>query len=279
MPPPTRHEAPERLVALGDVHGDFDALWGALTLADVIDGDGRWIGGETVVVQTGDQLDRGDNERYILDYLEWITEEAWDDGGQLLVLHGNHETMNVELDLRYVTPNGFEDFADLAPPEDELDNLLLEYPEEERGRVAAFRPAGPYARLLAGHNTTVIVGDTAFVHGGILPEHAEIGLEVINDDIQQWMLGDADEPDHIDGDGPLWVRDYSDETGPDECADLEETLEILGIARMVVGHTVQNEINHACDEQVWRVDVGMAAYYGGYSQVLEIRGDEVTPLD
>ena len=279
VPPPTVQEAPARLIALGDVHGDFDAMWGALTLAEVIDDDGAWIGGETVVVQTGDQLDRGDSERAILDFLEVLADEAWDAGGQLLVLHGNHETMNVELDLRYVTDGGFADFADLVPPEDELDAELLSYPAAERGRVAAFRPAGEYARLLAGHNTTVVVGDTAFVHGGILPEHAEVGLEVINDDIQRWMLGDADEPDHIDGDGPLWVRDYSDAPGADECDDLEEALAILGLARMVVGHTVQDAINSACDEQVWRVDVGMAAAYGGYSQVLEIRGDEVTPLD
>jgi hypothetical protein len=126
----------------------------------------------------------------------------------------------------------------------------------------------------------VIVGDTLFVHGGILPRHAETGLEVINEEIQQWMLGDEDEPyDHTDGDGLLWVRDYSDETGDEECADLEETLDILGIARMVVAHTVQDEINSVCDEQVWRVDVGMASYYGGYTQILEIRGDEVRAID
>jgi len=278
-PPPTRHEAPERLIALGDVHGDFDALWDALTLAEVIDDDGGWIGGETTVVQTGDQLDRGDTERHILDFLETLADQAWDAGGLLLVLHGNHETMNVELDLRYVTGGGFADFADLAPTGDDLDEELLTYGKAARGRVAAFRPGGPYARLLAGHNTAVIVGDTAFVHGGILPDHAETGLEVINDDIQRWMLGDADAPEHVDGDGPLWVRDYSDETGPEECADLEEALAILGVARMVVGHTVYDEINAECDDQVWRVDVGMAAYYGGYTQVLEIRGDDVDTID
>ena len=49
---------------------------------------------------------------------------------------------------------------------------------------------------------------------------------------------------------------------------------------MVVGHTVQkNGINAACDGRVWRIDVGMAAFYGGTVQVLEIRGDEIDVLE
>ncbi len=72
-------------------------------------------------------------------------------------------------------------------------------------------------------------------------------------------------------DGPVWSRHYSAETEPDDCALLAETLEKLGIKRMVVGHTVQDKgITSACNEQVWRVDVGMAAHYGGSVQVLEI---------
>lgn len=279
IPAATRTDAPERLIGMGDVHGDFDAMMAALRMAEVVDDDGVWNGGETIVVQTGDQLDRGEHEQEILDYLDVLADQAWAAGGQLIVLNGNHETMNVELDLRYVTTGGFADFAEFAPPADEQDSELLEYAEAERGRVAAFRPGGVYARLLAGQNLAVVVGDTVFVHGGVLSEHADVGLESINADVSQWMLGDADEPDWIDGDGPVWVRDYSDETGPDECDDLEESLATLGASRMVVGHTVYGFINSECDEQVWRVDVGMAAHYGGDTAVLEIRGDELTILD
>jgi hypothetical protein len=277
VPRPSRTEAPERLVGIGDVHGDFNALRNALLVAELIDDDGAWIGGEAVVVQTGDQLDRGDDEQQILDYLEVLADQAWAAGGEVVVLNGNHETMNVELDLRYVTPGGFVDFAEFAPAEP--DAQLQGYPEGERGRVAAFRPGGVYAQLLAGRNVTVQVGDTVFVHGGVLAAHAAAGLEAINADVQAWMRGDAPEPQWIDGDGPVWVRDYGDETGPAACADLEQSLATLGASRMVVGHTRHPVINSACDEQVWRVDVGMAAYYGGSPQVLEIRGDSVAVVD
>jgi protein-tyrosine-phosphatase len=280
LPPPSINEEPDRLVALGDIHGDHDAMNAALSLAGVIDDDGHWSGGETVVVQTGDQLDRGDDERAILDHLEQLTEEAWAAGGMFHVLNGNHETMNVELDLRYVTDGGFADFADLAPPIDEQDEQLLAYAETERGRVFAFRPGGLYASMLAGRNTTVQVGDTVFVHGGVLPDHADIGLEAINGAIQEWMAGDGDVPDElIGGDGVVWVRNYSDGPSAGDCTMLDEALEILGASRMVVGHTVQDEVSTACDEKVWLVDVGMAAYYGGSPAAIEIRDGEVTVLD
>ena len=277
IPFPSISAAPARLVAMGDIHGDYDAMMQALRIAEVVDDDGSWVGGDTWVVQTGDQLDRGDQERRILDELPRLADEAWEAGGALIALNGNHEAMNVELDLRYVTEGGFAEFADLAP--DELDSELESYPEEERGRVFAFRPGGPYAMQLGGRNIAVIVGDTAFVHGGLNPSHAERGLERMNDEVQEWMRAEDDWPWILDGDGPLWIRDYSDETGDDECDQLEQSLDILGIRRLVVGHTIQDSINAACDEQVWRVDVGMAAYYGGWPEVLEIRGDDVEVID
>ncbi len=277
VPFPSVSDAPERLIAMGDVHGDFDAMMAALRIADVVDDDGAWVGGTTWVVQTGDQLDRGDQERRVLDALPRLADEAWEAGGAFIALNGNHEAMNVELDLRYVTEAGFAEFADLAP--EDPDEELLAYAPGERGRVAAFRPGGPYALRLAEHNVAVIVGDTAFVHGGLAPSHAERGLERINSEVQEWMRAEDDWPWILDGDGPVWMRDYSDQTGAAECDALEQSLDILGIRRLVVGHTVHATIHSACDEQVWRVDVGMAAYYGGSPQVLELRGDEVAVLE
>ncbi len=277
-PPPTVLEAPERLVAFADVHGDLAAARGVLLLAGLIDVNDAWTGGTTVVVQTGDQLDRGDDEQAILDLFEALREQAWAAGGGFYPLLGNHETMNVGLDLRYVTDGGFADFADT--PYNPADPTLTTYPLEQRGRVAAFRPGGPYAVMLAGHNLTMRVGDTVFVHGGILPDHARAGLATINAEVQAWMRGEAEEPDqwtHSDT-APVWSRHYSDDPDTADCITLTETLEILGAARMVVGHTVQTTANPDCDGKVWRMDVGMASYYGGSPAALEIAGETVTLL-
>lgn len=277
-PPPSALPAPDRLVGFADVHGDLDATLSVLKLAGLIDENHTWVGGSTIAVQTGDQTDRGDNERAILDLFESLSEQAWNAGGGFYPLLGNHETMNVALDLRYVTPGGFADFADIE--HDPTDALLASYPAEQRGRVAAFRPGGPYAMMLAGHNLTMMVGGTVFVHGGILPDHARAGLDTINAEVQAWIRGDAEIPNRWvrSETAPVWSRHYSDNPDASDCELLTETLAILGANRMVVGHTVQDAPNPDCDGKVWRMDVGMADHYGGKPAALEIAGDAVTVL-
>src|SRR5690606_24472494 len=83
-----------RVVAIGDLHGDLEATRKALRLAGAIDAKDRWVGGALVVVQTGDAIDRGDDDRAILDLLERLSREAKQAGGALYALSGNHEVMN-----------------------------------------------------------------------------------------------------------------------------------------------------------------------------------------
>ncbi len=272
--------APARLVAIGDLHGDYEATRAALRLAGAIDEKDRWIGGALVVVQTGDQLDRGDGERQILTLLERLQGEARSAGGALHVLNGNHELMNAAGDLRYVTAGGFVDFADV-PGIDLASPRAAQVEPAMRGRLLAFAPGGPYARKLATRPVILIIGDTVFAHGGVLPEHARRGLDAINTETQRWLRGEGEiSPDLLMGDGsPLWTRRFCQDPGPADCAVADQTLGLLGVQRMVVGHTVHKEgIVRYCDGKVWCIDVGMAAYYGGHPEALEIVGDQVKPL-
>ena len=278
IPPPTFVAEPTRLVAMGDVHGDYEATVEALKTAGAIDDNLNWIGGDMVLVQTGDQLDRGHGERAILDLFESLADQAWSAGGAFYSLLGNHETMNGELDFRYVTFGGWLDFDDV--PYDETDPLYASYEAHQRGRVAAFRPGGPYAQILAGHNITMVVGDTIFVHGGILPSHVTYGLEKINQGVHAFLKGDGTFEDVMSGDAsPVWSRHYSSGTTATECDLLDDVLAALPAQRIVVGHSVQYDgITSECDGKVWRIDVGMAEYYGGNVSVLEIVGDEIRIL-
>jgi len=279
-PTPSRLPAPPRLVAIGDLHGDFEATRGVLRLAGAIDDADRWIGKDLVVVQTGDQLDRGDGERKILDLLERLGAEARAAGGALHVLNGNHELMNAAGDLRYVTAGGFVDFAEV-PGVDLGDPRAAGVQPAMRGRLLAFVPGGPYARKLAARPVTLVVGDSVFAHAGVLPGHVRRGLEVINAETQRWLRGEGEiSPDILMGDdSPVWTRRFCQDPGPADCAVAEETLTQLQVKRMVVGHTVHKEgIVRNCDGKVWCIDVGMAAYYGGHPEALEIVGDQVTPL-
>jgi hypothetical protein len=134
--------------------------------------------------------------------------------------------------------------------------------------------------LLAERNVAIIVGQTVFVHGGIVPEHARYGLERLNREVRSWLLGLSPEPELFAKKGsPVWDRHYSLDVDEADCSMLAETLELLGARRMVVGHTVQeNGITSYCGGSVWCIDVGMARHYGGEPQVLEIMGCQVRTL-
>lgn len=276
---PTRFPPAGRIVAIGDLHGDMDATRSALLLAGAIDDQDRWAGGKLVLVQTGDQLDRGGDEQEILELFTRLAEEAKNAGGAVHVLNGNHELMNASLDLRYITDEGFRDFED-AVTFDESDSLIASYPPERRARVAAFRPGGPYAMVLARRNTIAIIGDNLFVHGGLLPEHVDYGVERMNAEIRAFLRDEIPRPEWSFGsNSPVWARHFSDGVDREESAMLADVLDRLGVKRIIVGHTVQEGgIASFCDGRVWCIDVGMSAHYGGVVKVLEITGDTVKAL-
>jgi Calcineurin-like phosphoesterase len=273
-----RFSGADRVVAFGDVHGDVDGARAALRLAGAIDSEDDWIGGKLVVVQTGDLLDRGDSEPEVLDLFDRLAERAKKAGGAFRVLDGNHEIMNVAGDFRYVTPAGFRRYESTGAL-GASSPLIARLPERERGRARAFFPRGPAALRLAEHPIAIVVGDTAFVHGGLLPEHVRYGIERINAETRRWMRGEAATPPAIleSENAPIWNREYSEgEPSEAACGDLETALELLHARRMVVGHTPQKAgISSGCGEKVWRIDVGLSHFYGGRPAVLEVRGDSV----
>lgn len=278
LPARLSRPAPERVVAIGDLHGDLEAAQKAFRLAGAVDANDKWIGGKLVVVQTGDVVDRGDDDKRILDWLDRVQADAKAAGGEVILLLGNHELMNVDGDFRYVTPGGFTAFGSGGPV---ADPHAAGKPEHERGRALAFAPGGSTAKKLAAeHLLFVRVGRSVFIHGGILPKH--LGALVESDQgVHDWLLGQRKKgPDSVLGeDGLVWVRDYSDKPKDVDCKHLQEVLGRLDADRLVMGHTVQKDgINDACDGKAWRIDVGMARFYKGPIQVLEIRGDQVQPL-
>jgi hypothetical protein len=245
--------APKRLVAIGDLHGDLEATRAALRAAKAIDERDKWIGGDLVVVQTGDVLDRGDDESKILELLARLDGEARKSGGAVLQLLGNHELMNAARDFRYVTPAGMRDFGG--------------------ARERALAPGGAWAKRLARFNVVATVGDTVFSHAGVLPAWAS-RVDEVNLTSRCWLdgqAGGADEPPIalVSDTSPVWTREY----GMPEvaCEQVDTALALLGARRMVVGHTVQQSgISAACDGKLWRIDVGLAQLYGGPIEVLEI---------
>ena len=98
------------LCAIGDMHGDPNHALRALRLCDAVDEAGRWSGGTMTVVQVGDVFDRG-NASIALQHVLWeLRDQAAEAGGELKLLLGNHELMNLQGRIHYV--HGFSRAGD-----------------------------------------------------------------------------------------------------------------------------------------------------------------------
>ena len=191
----------ERIVAVSDIHGAYDAMVATLHNAEVIDADLGWSGEGTHLVIVGDILDRGPDSREAMDLLMRLEQEAETAGGRVHVLVGNHEAMNLVGDLRYVSR---EEFADFAAEEtvEERERWLAEYARRKNGNGdisdelrrdfderfpegyfahrREFAADGTYGAWLLSQPVVVVVNGTAFVHGGLSPMIADIGLDGVN---------------------------------------------------------------------------------------------------
>lgn len=188
--PPVFVKATGRIVAIGDIHGDLQKALACLELAGVLaedDGHVCWVGGDTTVVQLGDVLDRGDSEISTVLLLRELDRQARKQGGAVYMLNGNHESLNVAGDFRYVTPGAFWESAIAAGmTETEIAN---DRQGVLRARWFLYRPGGQMARELAKNPTVLVVNDIVFAHGGLLPHHNKYGLQRINDEVAAWMNG------------------------------------------------------------------------------------------
>ena len=111
-PAKTPAEQAETVVAIGDVHGDFDDFVSILQRTGLIDAQHHWTGNKATLVQVGDLLDRGPKPREVMDLVMALEKEAPKAGGRVVSLLGNHEMMNIMGDLRYVTTENYASFAD-----------------------------------------------------------------------------------------------------------------------------------------------------------------------
>ena len=190
----------ERVVAIGDVHGAYEALTRTLGKAGVLDEELGWSGGTTHLVFTGDILDRGPHSRKIMDLIKRLEGEAPDAGGRVHMLLGNHEVMNLVGDLRYVSKEEFAAFAEDESSRDrkrwfrkqtdghsiisnervQRQEYAKKFPPGFFGLRRAFGSQGAYGSWLMSKPLMVVINGTAFVHGGLSSMVAELGLDGVN---------------------------------------------------------------------------------------------------
>ena len=293
---PTIFPKTRRIIAIGDIHGDYDLCIKLLKIGKVIDDNLNWIGNDTIVVQVGDQIDRCrpyngmncnmkdttmDDEHSDIKILKFFTKldkmaQKNSPPGKVISLLGNHELLNAQGYFNYVSYEGIQQFNDYTDPTNP--NIIFKSAEE--ARKYSFRPGKEYAKFLACTRLgAVIIGSNLFVHAGILDHFIrQLNLESVEDledvniKIQKWLLGLLDKKyidDIISGStySMFWNRILGnlpkDITFKDpRCHDyISEVVKLFKINSMVIGHTPQSflfneKINGTCSNKVWRIDNG-----------------------
>jgi hypothetical protein len=265
-------EAPRRFLSVGDLHGDFAHATQLFQSLGVMDNNGHWSGGSSVLVQTGDVVDRGNHAKEIYELLFRLQDEAPQSGGEVILLLGNHELMNMQGDFRYSTPEDTAAFGGSI-----------------RKRTEAFGPNGwPGSRLRERNQVLAVVGarhnldvPVLYAHAGVLPSvaasvHDASGQSVedaFNAAVRAHLVNKSqgeisnDNTLFFGDSGPLWTRRLALDTDEDVCSDLAATLSIFGAARMIVGHTAQGDgrVHHRCDGQLVLADTLISDAYTGES--------------
>ena len=171
----------ERVVAFADVHGAYAELLALLRETGILDAQDHWAAGNTHLVSLGDLLDRGADSRKVMDLLMRLQGEARAAGGQVHVVLGNHEAMNLLGDLRYVDAGEYASYADLESAAERAQLRQAweaaqgagsgaafdqKFPPGYFGHRAAFSPKGKYGQWLLALPVAIVVNDTLFMHAG-----------------------------------------------------------------------------------------------------------------
>jgi hypothetical protein len=299
-------EGVERIVAIGDLHGDYDNYMATLKAAELIDKKGKWSGGKTHLVQTGDIPDRGPDTGKIIEHITKLAKQAEKKGGQVHSLIGNHEAMNVYGDLRYVSAGEYEAFvtrnsaklrdrvfelqlqqveasdpeAIAALPENFREDWNLKHPlgwvEHRQAWDPAWNPEGEYANWVFDKKVAVRINDNLFLHGGISSFYCQNSLDSITEQVVGKLRHYDPQNSGIleDEYGPLWYRGLSGV----EPGALDETVDAIlaqhNAGHIVVGHTpTSGVIWPRYDAKVVMIDTGIASAYGGHVAYLEITPD------
>lgn len=226
---------PSRIVAVGDLHGDYQAWQTVARAAGIMDDRGHWSGGNVTLVQLGDVTDREPDSLKIIHSLQQLQKEAPRKGGKVVVVLGNHEAMNLLGDDRYTTAGEYAAFVDdqSAARRDRVyeanrANIEAAYrakdpkltPEAIRQAWNADHPLGWVEHRLAWmpsgelgqwatHNPAIVkIDGTLFLHGGLSAEYSRIPLDELNRRVAAAMAAADDSPKSILTDplGPLWYR-------------------------------------------------------------------------
>jgi len=296
----------DKIVAVGDIHGDYKNFILILKGTGIVDENLNWAGGKIHLVQTGDIMDRGPDARKVFDLLMRLEKEAEKAGGRVHALIGNHEFMNIvgiSFDFPgYVTPEQFvsflptkyrekkeREFKEKASKKNHSSNenkdlnkywtqLIKNDSRARQQYIDAFNIK--YGKWILKHNTVIKINDTIFVHGGISEAYSTWKLNDINMRVRMELKGLKPYKLVYEGGGPLWFRDLAQKDENVYKQDVDRIFTNLKSKFMVIAHTprtgsivVSKENMNRFQGRIWIIDTGISDYFGGHLSALIIEND------
>ncbi len=271
-----------KIIAIGDIHGDFQIFIKVLQMCKLINKNLEWIGGDTYLVQLGDTLDgkrpettidssfleeSGEIEiiRLILD----LDAQAKKFKGRVISLIGNHEL------YPYYLENDKQFIRDYVKKRD-IEQFKRIFKTD---RIKFLKPGGMGGSLLGRTRPLVLqLGEFIFVHGSITdkliennlnPETGKVDIAKINKSTRLWLQGKGKVPkflEEMDEENPVFSRLYSKSKifNKAECSKFTDQLKFFeGANYVVMGHSRFKEINAACNNSLIRTDIALSRAFGG----------------
>jgi hypothetical protein len=273
------YEHSNRIVIIGDIHGDIRRFKDILIDAKIINKNIEWTAEpkNTIVVQMGDQVDSINRDPSLEEwevlqdvemiyFTDLLNKIALSKGGRVISLIGNHELMNIIGNFSYVSQN----------------SLNNNYKRQE-----LFKPGGTLSAILSQRPLVVKIGKLLFCHAGLTLEHLKIltkykkDISYINTIWKNFIKNNAIliedkeifENIILDMDGMLWTRDLNN------AEDLITLKEQLGCIYMFVGHTVVERVK-LINDFIWYTDTGISRSFGNTSyQYIDIFNNQLNIKD
>jgi hypothetical protein len=253
----SEYEMPEKLIAISDIEGNFNAFSSFLKKNGVIDSNFNWIFQNGHLVLVGDFVDRGNNVTQVLWLIYKLEKQAEKNGGKVHFILGNHEIMNFQGNGGYNQEKYIKVAQEISKRE-----------EWEKAIQFMFSDNTELGNWLRTKNVIKKIGNYIFVHAGLHPEllDYQIDLNKINSISRKNWDKDLYRNPKYDGTAnfligrlsPIWYRglvtDYKYYDKINE-VDLNKLLEYYHAENIVIGHTVVRNISTDFNGKVIRIDL------------------------
>jgi hypothetical protein len=261
----------EDVFAISDLEGGLKTFKDFLITHKVINKTLDWTFGKGHLVLVGDMVDRGSSVTQLLWFIYKLEQDAEQQGGKVHFIIGNHEIKNLQGNFKSAAHKYIPIAGMLGKQQYEL-----------------FGPDALLGKWLQSKNAIEKINGHLFVHGGLHPEIPKLGLDieqvnkVIKENYRQFYFPEVDQNKAkalltSNKTGPAWYRGYFKDAVSQE--QMVDTLNYFDAKAVVVGHTIQSNVEALYDAKLFAIDVKHPRDYADsfpvkHSQALLIKGKQ-----